>query len=483
MKRILFILLIFPFICFSQIQIGEDIDGEAQGDESGWSVSTSYNGNIIAIGARSNDGNGFTDGFGYNSGQVRVFENIGNHWIQVGQDIDGLSEGDALGHSVSLSSNGNRIIIGSISNDYNGDNSGQIVVYENINNVWTQIGQKINGEAEGDLFGYSVDVSSDGNIIAISGTYYDGNGSNSGFVRIYQLQNNSWTQIGQDIFGESDNDHSGYSINLSLNGNIIAIGAPDNRAEGTSITKFGHTRVYQNINNVWTQIGQDIDGDTYGDESGSSVNLSSNGDFIAIGAIGNSVNANHSGRVRIFEKINNNWVQKGQSLYGDVYNDEFGTNAKLSSDGTILAVSSDGSLNNPSFVRIFKWINNSWVQQGQDIIKAGIKSINLSSDASTLVIGVGYNNYTTVYDLSTLLSINEFLESKILIYPNPTSTFLNIELLDNSEFKKVIIYNNLGQLISEENQLKINVSKYSKGIYFANINTAKGKIIKKFIIE
>ena len=49
----------------------------------------------------------------------------------------------------------------------------------------TQIGSDIDGEAAGDLSGYSVSLSSDGTIVAIGADYNDGNGSSSGHVRIY----------------------------------------------------------------------------------------------------------------------------------------------------------------------------------------------------------------------------------------------------------------------------------------------------------
>ena len=46
-------------------QLGQDIDGEAQGDYSGHSVALSSNGRIVAIGARLNDGvNGVNSGHG-----------------------------------------------------------------------------------------------------------------------------------------------------------------------------------------------------------------------------------------------------------------------------------------------------------------------------------------------------------------------------------------------------------------------------------
>ena len=65
------------------IQIGEDIDGKEANDQSGWSVSLSSDGSVVAIGAWLNDGNGIY------SGHVRIYQNISGTWTQVGSDIDG----------------------------------------------------------------------------------------------------------------------------------------------------------------------------------------------------------------------------------------------------------------------------------------------------------------------------------------------------------------------------------------------------------
>ena len=51
--------------------------------------------------------------------------------------------------------------------------------------VYFQIGTDIDGEAEYDLSGHCVSLSSDGTTVAIGATYNDGNGTNSGHVRIY----------------------------------------------------------------------------------------------------------------------------------------------------------------------------------------------------------------------------------------------------------------------------------------------------------
>ena len=75
--------------------------------------------------------------------------------------------------------------------------------YAGIVNAWTQIGSDIDGEAYNDRSGHSVSLSSDGSVVAIGAFANDGNGTNSGHVRIYENNNGTWTQIGSDIDGES----------------------------------------------------------------------------------------------------------------------------------------------------------------------------------------------------------------------------------------------------------------------------------------
>jgi hypothetical protein len=120
LKKLLLILLFLPFVGVSQNwnQIGQDIDAEHRDDYNGYSVSYSDDGNRIAIGAIQNDniqGNG--SGSTY-IGHVRIFENINGNWIQVGQDIDGnpLQYG-YFGYSVDLSSDGNTVAIGTSPSD------------------------------------------------------------------------------------------------------------------------------------------------------------------------------------------------------------------------------------------------------------------------------------------------------------------------------------------------------------------------------
>jgi hypothetical protein len=95
-------------------QVGANIDGEAAGDLSGSSVSLSADGSRVAIGAVALFG---FAGAANPAGHVRIYDLIGGTWTPVGGDIDGEAAGDFSGWSVSLSADGSRVAIGTVFND------------------------------------------------------------------------------------------------------------------------------------------------------------------------------------------------------------------------------------------------------------------------------------------------------------------------------------------------------------------------------
>ena len=299
MKKFIFLvlgILISSTILLSQTwsQIGDDIFGEGAHDLFGGSVSINSVGDIIAIGAKSNSGNGI------DAGHVRIYQHIDGVWSQIGQDIDGEAEGDYFGSSVCLNSEGSIIAIGAPRykhyTTYTYD--GQVRIYQYIEGIWTQIGNDIYGEAAHDCFGNSVSLNSDGSIISIGADYNDGNGDYSGHVRIYQYIEGIWTQIGSDIDGEAANDLFGRSISLNSDGSTIAIGAKNNDGNGNN---SGHVRIFQNIEGNWIQLGEDIDGEESGERFGMSVSINDEGSVVGIGADLNDENGIDAGNVRVFE--------------------------------------------------------------------------------------------------------------------------------------------------------------------------------------
>jgi hypothetical protein len=373
-------------------QVGSDINGEAASDYSGVSVSFSSDGSRVAIGASDNDGGGSE------SGQVRVYDLSGGAWVHVGGDINGEAANDYSGASVSLSSDGSRIAIGARFNDGGGDESGQVRVYNLMSGNWVQVGSDIDGEAPGDRFGVSVSLSSDGSRVAIGAGGNDGNGSNAGHVRVYNLFNGDWVQVGSDINGSAAGDYSGQSLSLSADGSLVAIGAQSGSSGGLMFN--GYTRVFTLTGGNWVQLGSDIVGEANFGFSGASVSLSPNGSRVAIGATSNSDAAFYAGQVVVYGWTGTAWVQEGSDINGEAAYDQSGTSVALSSDGSRVAIGAaynDGTGSSAGNVRVFDLTGGAWVQAGSDIDGEAAgdysgASVSLSSDGSRVAIGANGND-------------------------------------------------------------------------------------------
>jgi hypothetical protein len=180
-------------------QKGANIEGEASGasntdfgDAFGNSVSLSSDGTVLAVGAYGNSNDN-----GNAAGHVRVYEWNGTTWNQRGDDIDGEAECDNSGVFVSLSSNGTVVAIGADYNDgINSVNSGHVRVHEWKNGTgWIQRGTDIDGGEKYDYFGFSVALSSDGTVVVIGAHGDDGTANDdyyqSGLVQVYKYKNNN----------------------------------------------------------------------------------------------------------------------------------------------------------------------------------------------------------------------------------------------------------------------------------------------------
>ena len=84
------------------------------------------------------------------------------------------------------------------------------------------------------------------------------------------------------------------------------------------------------------------------------------------------------------------------------------------------------------------------------------------------------------------LNINENTDVSINIYPNPAKDLVKLSVVSGQQ-STVRIYNVLGMMVDEiemnSNEIEINVSSYKPGIYFINVETSNGNIIKKMIVE
>ncbi|MEQ6124447.1 T9SS type A sorting domain-containing protein [Pseudotenacibaculum sp. MALMAid0570] len=492
-KIILFCFLFITHYIFSQTQLGNDIQGVSAGDEFGTSVSLSADGSVLAIGAPLNDLTGS------NGGLVRVyrFNNGTSTWEQEGNDILGESSNDQFGHSVSLSDDGSILAIGARFNGANNEGHVRVFTYNTNTTSWEQLGNDIDGTSNGDQSGHSVSLSSNGSILAIGSPFHS---IDNGRVKVYSYNTNTtaWEQLGSEIITSSVvGGRFGYSVNLSTNGHTLAVGAISGGVGG-----MVEIYTYNTNTQVWEKKGSSIFGESSGDDSGYSVSLSSNGSTVAIGAPFNNGSGPSSGHVRIYQYNSGlgDWEQLGSDLDGEYSADDSGVSVSLSSDGSIVAVGArangDGTPSFAGHVRIYQYNNTLqvWEQAGIDIDGASSSfsgsSVSLSSNGSIVAIGgpfiggsLSSAGHVQVYGLANVLSINNPLFQKVNLYPNPSKNEIHIQLNDNILLKKISIYNQLGQLVKVSRTNITNIHELSSGLYFVEINTNQGKSTQKLIIK
>jgi hypothetical protein len=476
MKKAISILIFFPVFCFGQwTQLGNSINGQVAGDSFGYSTAISADGTIVASGANSNDSGGS------NSGQVRVFGLANGVWSQIGGDLNGESSGDQTGQAVSLSSDGSVVAIGEPFNNDLGFVSGQVRVFRNVNNSWIQVGQDLFGENSSAEAGKSVDLSADGSVVAFGAPNTTVNGVFfAGKVKVFVNQNNNWVQKGGDINGDGSIIKFGSGVSLSDDGNTIAIGQSGDPTNNNP-ADVGRVKIYQFTGNQWVQLGNTIFEPGSRGEFGLRVSLSASGTVLAIGSFSRS-------EVQVFELTNDVWTQIGNTLIGNGAGDSFGFSLSLSSSGSRLAIGArfiNQNNNQPGSAYIFERQGSNWVLIGNPIVgvapgnQAGF-SVAISQDGSKVAVGSIGNNTVRVFE-NTSLSTSDFDSNSFTFYPNPTKNKVNFT--SKNAIENITIYNVLGQeLFSKEINLSdfsIDMSDFSNGTYITILqSTSKSQSVK-----
>ena len=337
----------------SSYELNVEITGQGANHHSGLSLSFSDDGNLLAIGSPGDEDF---------SGAVSIYEYSDDTWDLKGSTINGGVNNKSFGSSISLADNGSIIAIGDPEYDFSGSKVGSTHSYQfdSASNDWVQIGQNIIGTSHNSKLGYSVDLSLDGNLLAI-GSPEKGLDNKNGLVSVYKLNNQNWQKIGDDILGEALSDEAGTTLSLVspddiVDGSIIAIGAIKN--DGEDKNNSGHVRVfkYSESNNKWTKLGSDIDGTNIGDLSSYKIDLSKDGSTVGIGSIKHDASGDDVGQVRIFnfDEQNDIWRQSGFDLLGEKSNENFGSALSFSSDSETIAISSiNGGENNYGEVNFY----------------------------------------------------------------------------------------------------------------------------------
>jgi hypothetical protein len=306
------------------------------GASDGLGVSVSLSGDTLAVGASGNDSS---------RGSVYLLSrNQGgaNNWGEVKKltASDGAL-GDSFGRSVSLS--GDTLAVGAAFDDIGANtNQGSAYVFirnQGGTNSWGEIKKLtvIDG-AGNDQFGYSISLFSDSLAVGAKGDQIGAN-ANQGSAYLFSRNQggvNNWGEV-RKLTASDGAAFEQFSNSISLSGDSLAVGAESDQigANTNQGSAYLFSRNQGGVNN-WGEVKKltASDGAVF-DSFGTSLSLS--GDSLAVGALGDTIDANFvQGSVYLFSRNQggvNNWglVKKITASDGAV-NSNFGSSASLSGD-------------------------------------------------------------------------------------------------------------------------------------------------------
>jgi trimeric autotransporter adhesin len=398
-----------------------------------------------------------------NAGAVYVFTRTSGGWSQQAYvKASNTGAGDQLGFSLALSADGNTLAVGAATEDstatgINGDETnngasaaGAVYVFTRAGSTWSQQAYvKASNTGGSDQFGFSLALSADGNTLAVGAVGEDSNATGingdetnnsagaAGAVYVLTRAGSTWSQQAYvKASNPGGSDQFGFSLALSVDGNTLAVGAMEEDSNATGINgdetnngalSAGAVYVFARAASTWSQQAYvKASNAAAGDGFGKSVALSADGNILAVGAFyedsaatgidGDQTNngAPSAGAVYMFTRSGSAWSQQAYvKASNPAASDNFGYSLALSADGDMLAVSADeedsaatdidgDQTNNGALsagaVYMFTRAGSVWSQHAY--VKASNteagdafgQSVELSADGDTLAVGTHLEN-------------------------------------------------------------------------------------------
>lgn len=94
-------------------------------------------------------------------------------------------------------------------------------------------------------------------------------------------------------------------------------------------------------------------------------------------------------------------------------------------------------------------------------------------------VSTGNEGFIFQYNLNPT-SINNFFDQNVLVYPNPTQNWIQIE---SPSFHHAELFDLNGRLVLNSSSKLINCAQVEKGIYLLSIHTEQNVVVKKIVIQ
>ena len=370
----------------------------------GFQTTISGDGNYLVSGAQSDHSGGVF------SGALYVFIRNGTSWSQQAKlKASPVLTYNYLGkRPIGISTDGTYVITGTEREDTTATNSGAAYIWVRSGTSWSQqVMLKASDAAQSDNFGQSNDISGNGNYAIVGAPYEDDGGTNVGAAYIFIRSGTSWSQqVRLKPSNPTAHDNFGWHVALSGDGTYAIVSA---QYEDTGASQAGSVYVFIRSGTSWSEQARLQHSDVGSqDQSGglwNSIDISGNGLYVAVGVANQYDPAGvRSGAVYIYIRNGTSWSQQAKLLgSGRVASSQTGCSLSINGDGDYLAVgratTAGGASGNGGvivFVRSGTTWNeiNTFIPDPSEGDNFGRYGVGISDDGTYAVAGSPYEEDT-----------------------------------------------------------------------------------------
>jgi len=285
-----------------------------------------------------------------------------------------------FGKSVAIS--GDYAVVGAYIDNEQGNFAGKAYIFKRSGTSWIEEEILLPAEVTTfDEFGISVSISGD---YAIVGARWDDDlGENSGTAYIYKRTDTTWTQHTQLLASDGGaGDLFGHSVSIS--GDYIIVGA---NGDSINADGAGSAYIFKLTDSIWTEEAKisASDGLSF-DSFGYSVSIY--GDYALIGAKSHDERGNGAGAAYMFMRSGTTWTLQAELLASDgTLFDYFGHSVSLSADHAVIgAIGEDEISSESGAAYVFKLIDSTWTEEVKLLASDGAfedqfgSSVSISGD-------------------------------------------------------------------------------------------------------
>jgi len=159
--------------------------------------------------------------------------------------------------------------------------------------------------------------------------------------------------------------------------------------------------------------------------------------------------------------------------------------AEITGNGTVSVagdglVSASGEIVNGELIEAYEAENITFTvtpETGYILKSILLDGVEITSELELTIDNKAAKRLSVVFEIDQITSINNNEDaSKISIYPNPTTDFVNI---DGELIAPILLFDCTGKKIMETRQNRIDISFLESGIYILNVNNKPYKVIKR----